>query len=119
MTLAACLAGRPVHLPSSQQMQVKVIDSLAAVGTGVDDDAETVVEMLLLCNFVGCGEELTEEFGVGGGGVRERGEVLFGDDQDMHRRLWMDVGKREDLFVLKEMRDGDRAGGNLAEEAIG
>ncbi len=65
MTLAACLAGGPVHLPSSQQMQVKMIDGLAAVGTGVDDEAETVVEMLLLCNFVGCGEELTEEFGVG------------------------------------------------------
>ncbi len=54
-----------------------------------------------------------------GGGVRERGEVLLGNDQDMHRRLWIDVGKREDVLVLKEMRDGDRAGGNLAEEAIG
>ena len=43
-------------MPSSQQMQVKVVDGLAAVGAGVDDDAETVVEMLLLCNF-GCGTE--------------------------------------------------------------
>ena len=45
--------------------------------------------------------------------------MLFGNDQDMHRRLWMDVGKREHVFILKEMRDRDRAGGNLAEEAVG
>ncbi len=40
-----------MHVPSSQQMQVKMIDGLSAVGAGVDDDAKTVVEMLLLCDF--------------------------------------------------------------------
>jgi hypothetical protein len=100
-------------------MQVKMIDGLAAVGAGVEDETKTVVEMLLLRHFVGCGEELTEKLGVGGGGVCEGGEVLLGDDQDMHRGLWMDVGKREHVLILKEMRDRDRAGGNLAEKAIG
>jgi hypothetical protein len=99
-------------------MQVEVIDCLSTIGSGVDDYAKTVLEMLLLCNFVGCGEQLAEQFGVSGRGVSEGGEVLFGNDQDMHRRLWMDVGKREHVLILIEMRDRDRAGGNLAEEAV-
>jgi hypothetical protein len=90
-------------------MQVKMIDGLAAVGTGIDDDAETVVEMLLLCNFV-CGEqEFTQKVGVGGRGVREGRDVSLGDDQDMHRRLRINVGEREHVIVLVEARDGDCA----------
>ena len=71
MTVAGCLAWRPVHLPSSQQMQVKVVNGLATIGSGVDDDAKTAVEMLPLCNFVGSGEQLTEKFNVARAGVRE------------------------------------------------
>ena len=54
--MAECLAWGPVHVPSSQQMHVEVIDSLASVWAGVDDETKTVVEMLLLCNF-SCGVE--------------------------------------------------------------
>jgi hypothetical protein len=118
MTSAEYLTGRPVHLSSSQQMQVEVIDCLTTIGSGIDDEAKTVVETLLLCNFVRRGEELTEKFGVARGGVCERSNVLPGDDQDMHRGLWIDVGKREHVLILIEMRDWDRAGGNLAEEAV-
>jgi hypothetical protein len=99
-------------------MQVEVIDCLTTIGSGIDDEAKTVVETLLLCNFVRRGEELTEKFGVARGGVCERSNVLPGDDQDMHRGLWIDVGKREHVLILIEMRDWDRAGGNLAEEAV-
>jgi hypothetical protein len=99
-------------------MQVEVIDCLSTIGSGVDYYAKAGIEMLLLCHFVGDGEQLAKKFGVAGRGVGERGEVLFGNDQDMHRRLWMDVGKREHVLILIEMRNGDRAGGNLAEEAV-
>ena len=99
-------------------MQVKVVDGLAAVGAGVDDDAETVVEMLLLCNFRCSVEQLAEEFGFAGRGVREGAEVLFGDDQNMHGGLRIDVREGEHVVVLKEARDGDCAGGDFAEEAV-
>ena len=51
-------------------MQMQVIDGLSAVGAGVDHDAKAVVEVLLLSDFVGCGEELTKDL-VGGRSVRE------------------------------------------------
>jgi hypothetical protein len=107
-----------MHLPSSQQMHVKVIDGLSAVGAGVDDEAKTVVEVLQLCNFICCEKEFTENSGFGSGGVCDGSEVLLGDDQDMHRRLWMDVGKREHVIILVEARDRDHTVGDLAEEAV-
>ncbi len=95
-----------------------MIDSLSAIGTRVDDYAETVVEMLLLGDFVRGEKELTQKIGIGGRRVREGGDVSLGDDQDMHRRLWMDVGKREHVIVLIKTRDGDCACGDFAEEAV-
>jgi len=107
-----------MHLPSSQQMEVKVIDGLSAVRAGVDHHAKTVVEVLLVCNFAHCEQELSEQLRFGGGGLSERSEVSFGDDQDMHRRLRMDVGKREHVFVFVEARNRDHTAGDLTEEAV-
>ena len=36
----------------------------------------------------------------------------------MHRGLWIDVGKREDMFGLVEVRDRDHIASDLAEEAV-
>ena len=36
---AVSLAWGPMHRPSSEQMQVQVVDGLAAVRAGVEDDA--------------------------------------------------------------------------------
>ena len=105
-------------MSSSQQMHVEVIDSLAAVWAGVDDETKTVVEMLLLCNFRCSTEQLAEEFGFAEGGVREGAEVLLGNDQNMHGGLRIDVREGEHVIVLKEARDGDCAGGDFAEEAV-
>jgi hypothetical protein len=96
-----------------------MIDGLSAVRTGVDYEAETIVEVLLLCNFVSCGEQLAQKFGVGGGGVGEGSEVSLGDNQDMHRRLWIDIREREHMIALIESCDRDRTAGDLAEEAVG
>jgi hypothetical protein len=107
-----------MHLSSSQQMEVKMIHCLSAVGAGVNNQPKTVVEVLQLCNFI-CGEkEFPEEFGFGGRRVCDGSEVLLGDDQDMHRRLWMNVGKRQNMFVLVEARDQDHIAGDLAEQAV-
>jgi len=60
-----------MHLPSSQQMQMKMIEGLSAVGAGVDNQSKTVVEMLQLCNFICCEKEFTEKFGFSRGCVSE------------------------------------------------
>lgn len=95
-----------------------MIHSLSAIRAGVDYDAKTVVEMLQLRDLIGGKEEFAEQFGVGGRGVSQRVEVSLGDDQDMHRRLWIDVRERERMIVFKQTCDGDCARGDLAEEAI-
>jgi hypothetical protein len=107
-----------MHLPSSQQMDVKMIDGLSAVRASVDNESKTVVEVLQLCNFLCCEKQFTEKFRFGCGRVCDGSEVSLGDDQDMHRRLWMDVWKREHGIVLIQARDRDRTVGDLAEEAI-
>ena len=107
-----------MHLPSSQQMHVKMIDGLSAVGAGVDNESKTVVEVLQLCNFICREKEFTEKFRFRGGRVCEGSEVSLGDDQDMHRRLWIDVWKREHVIIFEQTCDGNYAGGDLAEEAV-
>jgi len=44
--------------------------------------------------------------------------VLLGDDQQVHRRLWINVWKREDEFVFVDARDWDHIAGDLAEETV-
>ena len=44
-------------------MQMQVVDGLSAVGTGVDHQAKTVVEVLLLRDFIGCLKEFAKKFG--------------------------------------------------------
>jgi hypothetical protein len=99
-------------------MQMQVIYGLTTVGTGVDDDAKTVIEVLLLSDFFGCGEELAENL-VCGWRVRERRIVLPGDDQQVNRRLWINVWKCEDGFVFVHACDRDHIACDLAEEAVG
>ena len=108
-----------MHLPSSQQMQMQMIDSLSAVGAGVDHQAKTIVEMLQLSDFIRCEEEFAQKLSLSRGRMSERSEVLLGDDQDMHRCLWVDVREREHMVVLVEACDRDHTAGDLAEEAIG
>ena len=50
------LARRPVHLAAAKQMQVEMIDGLAAVLAGVDDDAVAVFEAFFASDF-GCSPE--------------------------------------------------------------
>lgn len=120
---AESLAGRPSHLSSAEQMQMQVIDALPSVGASVDHQAKAAAagmhaEALLLCHYAGCAEKLTQQRRLSGGAVGERPEVLFGNQEDVHRRLWMNVGKGQHIAVLIETLHRDGATCDLAEEAI-
>ena len=47
------------------------------------------------------------------------GDVVFGDEEEVGGGLWVDVGEGEDFGRFVEALDGDDAGDNLAEEAVG
>jgi len=105
-------------MPAAQQVNVEMVDSLAAVRAGVDDQAVAVGEVLGAGDFHGCGEEMAEHGGVLRRGMGVGGEVLLGDEQDMDRRLRIDVREGEDVVILIEALGGDGTGCDFAEEAI-
>ncbi len=98
---------------------MEVVDGLAAVVAGVDDQAVPVGEAVCAGEVGGYGGEVAEERGVFLGDVGERGEVLLGDDKEVGGGLGVDVGKGDGLVVFMEALGGDGAGDDLAEEAVG
>ena len=96
-----------------------MVDGLAAVGSGIHDKPVALVEILLSGDLRCGGEQVPEQLCILGGCVRERSKVLLGNDQDVDRRLRVDVGEGNDLLVLEETGDRDRSRGDLAEKAIG
>src|SRR5579871_3997238 len=50
--------------------------------------------------------------------LRRRRDVLARDDEDVHRRLRVDVAERDDVVVLVHLGRGQVAGGDRAEEAV-
>ena len=90
---------------------------MAAVGTGVDDEAVAVGEVLGAGDFTSGVEKSAEDGGIVLCGVGVRGEVVLGDDEDVCWGLGVDVGEGEDLVVLVKAGDGDGVGGDVAEEA--
>jgi hypothetical protein len=112
------LAWGPGHVAAAEQMDVQVIDGLAAVGAGVDDETIATGQVLVLRNLHGGGEEMAEQGGVLRCGVCVRCEMLLGDQQDVRGRLRVKVWKGEHLVVLVEACDGESTGGDVAEEAV-
>ena len=106
-----------MQLSSAEEVDVEVVDGLAAVGAGVEHQAVAVGEVLGAGDFAGGVEELAEAGGIVLCGVGVRGEVVFGDDEDVCGRLGVDVWEGEGVLVLVEAGNGDFAGDDFAEEA--
>src|ERR1700712_4019954 len=99
------LAWGPGHGASAEEVDVEVVDGLAAVGAGVDDEAVAAGEALPLGDLGGGGDELAQEGAVFCFGVGGRGEVLFRDDEDVGGGLRVKVGDGDGGFVLVEAGD--------------
>ncbi len=93
-----------------------MVDGLAAIRTGVNDEAIALGEALPLSQLRGSGDQMTEECAVLCSGVRGRSEMLLRDDEYVRWRLRMDVGEGQRKAVFVEPLCGDRAGNDLAEE---
>ncbi len=105
-------------MPAAEHMDVEVFDGLAAVGAGVDDEAVAAFEVLGACDLAGSGEKLAEQRGIFGQSVGVGGDVALWDDEDVHRRLGVDVGEGEGVGIVVQARDGDFTGDDLAEQAV-
>ena len=94
---------------------MEVVDGLAALVAGVKHDTVAAVQLSSARSVGGDGQQMAEKGRIFGGCLGLRGDVLFGDHQQMSRSLWVDVGKDDAEIVLVHAVCGDRTLYDFAE----
>ena len=94
--------------------QVEVVNGLTAVAAGVDDDA-MATRKLTLPNRAGCIQELPKQFR---GRRFDIDEVLPRNYEEMCRGHGIGIREGHACFIFVNGLDGDRASGDLAEDAV-
>jgi hypothetical protein len=107
----------PGEQAAAEQMQVQVVDSLAAVFAGIHDNAVAVAELFLAGNFRRSPQQMTEKRSFVFAGFGKRADVLARDYEDMHRRLRIDISESVTELVLKDRSRGDLLVNDLAKGA--
>jgi len=97
-----------------------VPDRLTSVGAHVEDGSIPRVGDPFLAGDLGRGEmERPQDPSMLVAGLVQGREVLPGDDQDVDRRLRMNVPERHHLLILVDEHRRDLSFGDLAEQAVG
>jgi hypothetical protein len=99
-------------------MRVQVRHGLAAVAPVIHDQPISApFHANLPGNSLAGREQGGTRRGAGrNGGIVDRGEVVPGDEQNVHRRLRGSIAKRDNLIVSVEQIRGDLSGGDRAED---
>src|SRR3990172_5070085 len=84
----------------------------------VDDGAKALGRPFLAGKLAGKRQHPAEGAVLRHAGVVQRGHVLLGDDQEVHRRLRPDVVERKNVLVLVNLLGRDLAPDDFAENAI-
>ena len=94
------------------------MDGLAAIVPGIDDEAIAVGQTIAARKFGRDRNQMAEQRSMLLRDMRKRCYVLLRNEEQMCRRLRIDVRERYALIVLMKPLDRDGAGHNLAEEAV-
>lgn len=116
---ADALAWWPAHMASAEDVDVQMVDCLAAVGPGVYDDSVAVIETGRARERGRGGHEATEDLGVLFAGFGMGRDVGLGDEQQVNGSLGMDVGKGERVLVFVDPPGWNLPAHDPAEDAIG
>jgi hypothetical protein len=109
------LTGRPCERSSTHQVQVGVEDALSSTSPRIKDGSvggKTFGDR----QSSGNGKELPYECGVGFGQFINIRVMLSRNDQDMSRRLWVEIAEGKDVLILKEKLCTKFIRCNLAED---
>ena len=99
-------------------MDVQVVDGLATVFAGVDDQAIAFAEAFV-AGDLGCGpEQAAEQGAVRSLGLRSGGDVPARHDENVHRRLRVQVGEGVGLLIFEDWLGGNLAGDDFTKQAI-
>lgn len=119
MTTLPALAWRPGHLAARDEVHVEVGDGFAGVGAIVNHDAKAGGEVEFLRNHAGNDEEVAEDGLVFGGGFADARYQFFRDDEEVRRRLRLDVVENDTAVVLVFDFGGDFAIDDFLEDRFG
>ena len=90
----------------------------AAIRPVVDHQSVTALKIQLLRHRSRLEQEMTDQLMILGRGFAEAGDRLLRHDEDMRRRLGVDVAKGTDLVILKHDLGGNLAGDDLLENGF-
>jgi len=105
--------------PPAQQVQVDVVNFLTPVGIAVHDEPIAIFGNPFFFCDPGCnGKDSAQERFVLGRDVVGCGNGLVWNDEDVRRRLGMDVSKGRDKIVLKDDLSRDFSSNDFAENGF-
>ena len=107
-----------MHRASTEQMQMQMADRLAAILAGIHHRAEAVAEPFLFRDLLRHCVQVSKQPLVPGRQMRERGNVLARDQQQMHRRLRMNIREDHRIVIFIKLLRRNRTRGNLAEQTV-
>ena len=105
-------------MSAAEQMEMEMVHRLAAILSGVDDHAIASIQLLPSRNLCCHSHEVPQQRSVLGQRLRLRRDVLFGNNQQVRRRLRIDIGKTDAEFILMHSIGGDGSGDDFAEQAV-
>jgi hypothetical protein len=81
-------------MTSTKQVNMDVVDSLAAIVSGVDDGAVALCQSPAARKLRSHPVQMADQGAILFGCMRNRGDVFARTNQHVHRRLWVDVGQK-------------------------
>jgi len=114
---ASALTRRPLHLPSAHNMNVQMVDTLCAILAIVDDETESFRTQFLALHLGDVNEMAQNGLLIFAhlGQLRET-VAVFGNDEEVHGRLGIDVPEGQALIVFVDLVRGPFAGQELVED---
>ena len=95
------LAGGPAHVAPAEHVEMKMKHALAAVRTGIDDEAiPGICNSFQIRDLIAGQHQTSEQHTIRIMKLGNRGEMLSRDDERMYRRLGIDVVERNYQFVF-------------------
>ena len=107
----------PGERPAAKQMQMEVVHRLAAFFAGVHHDAIAIREPLLACDLRRGPHQMAQQCAVIFAGCGHGADVFARNNQNVHWRLGVEVGKSVAQVVLINRCRGDLPFDDLAKNA--
>ena len=113
------LTGRPSQLTFGEQVHVKMRDRLGGVGAVVDHEAKPFLKIQFFCERAGSEQEVAEHCLIGERRFTDARDGFFWDDQQMNRRLGLDIVEHDAEIILVFDLGGDFTVDDALEKSFG